>query len=203
MGVLTCVLLNQGTAIAGPYLIGGQNYTEVGPTETLGATFTAADGGSSTGAYSGFVLLTVSGFGQSLGTQLNDAFYLYTDGAGNPIAPFHDASYYQVNFASTPLVPLDPTRNATNFIVFDVDAGTEVAPGYVPTYRGDHTYAFIVNTALVNPSTLHFGTSNGVFFDNTGSYSIEITQLQAPEPATILLMGLGLAAGVRRMRRGR
>ena len=27
MGVLTCVLLNQGTAIAGPYLIGGQNYT--------------------------------------------------------------------------------------------------------------------------------------------------------------------------------
>ena len=203
MCVMTCVLLNQGTAIAGPYLIGGQAYNEVGPTETVSATFTTPDGGISTGTYSGFVLLTVTGVGESLGNALNDAFYIYTNGLHNPIAPIHDPNYYQVAFDSTALVAFNPARDAKNFIVFDVDANMAVTPAYVPAYRADHTYTFIVNTGLVGPSTLHFGTSNGNFGDNTGAYQIDVTQLQAPEPSSLALVGLGLAAGVRRLRRRR
>ena len=201
MCVMACVLLNQGTAMAGPYLIGGQNYNEVGPTEIVSATFTSPDGGISAAAYNGLVLLTVSGVGESLGQALNDAFYVYTDGLHNPIVPFHDNNYYQVAFDSNPLVPFNPVRDAKNFIVYDVDAGLAVAPAYLPAYRGDHTYTFIVNTGLVAPSTLHFGTSNGNFGDNTGGYRVAVTQLQAPEPAALALVGLGLAAGVRRLRR--
>ena len=58
--VLMCVLLTQGTAIAGPYvMLGGQTYNEVGPTETVSVTFTTPDGGISAATYFGLVKLTV------------------------------------------------------------------------------------------------------------------------------------------------
>jgi hypothetical protein len=179
---------------ASPYVIGGTPYYETGPTESVTAVFTQADGGVSLNTYAGLVKLVVSGTGQSAGANFNDAFYVYT-----PV-PSHNASWYQLAMDNVALVPLNPSQNAKNFIVYDIDAGVQTSPVYVPAYRADHTYSFIVNLGLlgvVSPSLLHFGVSNGIFADNTGQYAIQITQL-VPEPAMLTLVGLGLLGVARR-----
>ena len=38
----------------------------------------------------------------------------------------------------------------------------------------------------------HFGVSDGSFFDNTGDYTITITQIAMPEPVSLALLGTGL-----------
>jgi hypothetical protein len=185
---------------AAPFVIGGNSYVETGPTETMTASFLAADGGISSGSYSEFVKLTVSGEGQSLGACLNDAFFVFSCGVG------HDGSYYQVSFDTAALIPFNPAQTAQNFIYYDVDAGVEVSPTYVPAYRpSDHTYSFNINTGLLAPGALHFGVSDGHFGDNSGLYTIQITQLESvPEPVSLLLMAMGLGGlSLRRLRGAR
>ena len=205
---LSSVILS--TAVTGPamanFTIGGDFYGTIGSTENLNATFTQADGGITTGSYLGFVQITVSGVGESLATSLNDAFYVYTDNAHTPIAPFNHASFYQLAFDTSTLigtiaVPTNPALDARAHIVYDIDDGTEVTPTYVPTYRSDHTYSFVLDTGALVGTNLHFGVSNGNFGDNSGAYDIEITQLKVvPVPAAALLamVGLGGAAFFRR-----
>lgn len=197
IGVAAAVVLVAGlaaTANAGPFVVGGQSFVESGATEVVSATFTQPDGGVSTGTYSGLVKLRVSGTGQSLGACFNDAFYLF-DNCSAPL-PRHDPTYYQLAIDDVALVALNPSKDAKYFIVYDIDAGSEVlARPYVPAFRADHTYEFIVDLALIGvglPSTLHFGTSNGIFSDNSGAHRIEVTQLVVPEPASLLLLGAGL-----------
>jgi hypothetical protein len=195
--VLATALLWGGSAEASPFTIGAGTYAEVGPTEIVTAVFNAPTGGISTATYHGLVKLVVSGTGQSLGTCTNDAFYVIDCGG-----PFHGALYYQLAFDSIPLVPLNPARDAKHFIVYDIDANAAVTPTYVPAYRSGNTYSFIVDTGLLAGALLHFGTSNGIFADNTGAYRIEITQLaQVPEPVTLLLFGTAAAVAARLRRR--
>lgn len=183
-------------AEAAPFVIGGTAYVETGLTEIVSATFLAADGGASTAGYSGFVKLTVSGSGQSDGTCLNDAFYVYTCG-------LFSGAFYQLAADSAPLVPFNNFREVRYFTYYDVDANVEVAPLYTPAYRNDHIYSFIIDTGLVAPGLLHFGVSDGNFGDNSGAYRVEVTQLAAvPEPASILLMGVAVAGLASRRFRG-
>jgi hypothetical protein len=158
--------------------------------ETISVPFTTPDGGVTAGLYDGTVRVTVSGVGQSLGTQLNDAFYVYTDGAGSPITPFNDPDYYQLTFGTTTLVPFDPAQDAKNFLV-----------GPLPAYASSHIYSFELNTGVSVPTALHFGVSDGDFADNSGSYTISVSQV--PEASTWAMMlagfaGLGYVAFSRR-----
>src|SRR5262249_6298051 len=84
-------------------LIRGRTYTPTGPTGAVTATFTTADGGVTTNLYHGFVALTVSGIGVSAFTDLNDAFYVFTDPSGNPIKPLNDPTNYQLAIGTGPL----------------------------------------------------------------------------------------------------
>ena len=161
--------------------------------ETIIVPFTTPDAGQTTGLYDNIVQITVSGVGQSLGTAFNDAFYLYTDSAGNPITPpVNDPSYYQMTFGTATLVAFDPAQDVKNFLV-----------GPIPAYNSSHTYTFDINTGVSTPTQLHFGVSDGDFSDNSGAYTITVTQAAVPEASTwaMMLAGfavLGLAAVSRR-----
>lgn len=161
--------------------------------ETVSVTFQQPDGGVSSGLYNGQVLLNVSGVGKSLGNSLNDAFYVFTDGGGSPIAPFHDGSYYQLTFGTSPLVAFSPAQDASNFLA---------AP--LPAYNPNHDYTFVLNTGLVAPGALHFGVSDGIFADNDGGYRVTITQLgSVPEPGSVALLIGSSVAGFSLLRRRR
>lgn len=144
--------------------------------ETITATFTQADGGVTTGLYSGIVHVTVSGTGESLGSDLNDAFYVF-----DPGPPTHFADYYQLTFGTTTLVPFNPSQDAFNAVV-----------GGLPAYNASHIYSFDLNTGTLVPSQLHFGVSDGNFSDNFGAYTISISSA-VPESSTWAMMMLGFA----------
>jgi len=142
--------------------------------ETVTSTFLEADGGVTTGLYSGIVKITISGFGQSRGSDLNDAFYLF-----DPQSPaVHDSSYYQLAFATSALFPFGP----------DLDAFLSIIGG-LPTYNAAHVYSFDLDTGAVAPTQLHFGVSDGNFSDNSGQFLITVSAV--PEPSTWAMMILG------------
>lgn len=145
--------------------------------ETITSSFLQSDGGTTLKSYSGIVHVTVSGIGQSQGTNWNDAFYLFD---GNNIA--YDSFYYQLTFSSSPLVGYAPAQDAVNFIV-----------GIQPSYDPSHIYSFDLNTGAVTPTQLHFGVSDGIFSDNSGAYTIEISAA-VPEASTWGMMLLGFAS---------
>jgi type IX secretion system substrate protein len=161
------------------FVIDGVSYIACQPSETVVAPFTTTAGGVTTNQYSGLVLLKVSGTGQSAGTSLNDAFYFDI-----PENSTHEPNFFQLVTTIGPSVfaaPINP-NTAYRHIVYDVDAGTEVTPPYVPPFRADNTYTFIINMntlvpAPVGPSILRFGVSDGVVIDNSGAYTIQVTHL--------------------------
>jgi hypothetical protein len=177
------------------YYIQGTRYIESGGIETLAVPFTASDGAVSSGSYAGFIRLNVSGTGVSCTPARNDSFYIYEWLSGcssPPTVPQHDPNYYQLTFDTVAIPPLASSRIATKFIYFDIDGAGEVASRpYLPAYRTDHTYSFIVDTGQASPSSLHFGVSDGGFGDNSGAYEIRITQLAVAYPLTLLGAGTG------------
>ncbi len=156
--------------------------------ETIGVDFTAPNGGSTTGLYQGQVRIRASGTGFSLGSRLNDAFYLL-----NPVAT--DGGYYQLGFDTQPLTGFQPGRAIYNFV-----------EGGRPAFSADNIYTFVLNTGAAAPTRLYFGVTDGIYSDNGGSFNLEITQLGAvPEPATwaMLILGFGVIGGAMRQRRVR
>jgi WD40 repeat protein len=151
--------------------INGLTYAPASPQETLTATFTQPDGGVTVNPYQGLVLLHVTGVGQSYGPVYNDAFYLYSDQFSGSPTNGHDGGYYQLAFGTSPLAAFDVGNDAANFLV-----------GPLPPYNPAHEYTLVLDTRLSSPGHLHFGVSDGGFNDNTGAYTITVTQLVATAP---------------------
>jgi hypothetical protein len=104
-------------------------------------------------SYKGRVFVTVSGIGQSAGTQYTDAFYLFADGEGRSIMPEHPTDW---------------------ILTINGDRASYLIPnGEIPLYRSDHIYNFEI---IVPDGTLSFGVSDGFASDNTGSYMITLCQ---------------------------
>ena len=104
-------------------------------------------------SYQGKIFVTVSGTGQSSGTQHTDAFYLFADGYGKSIMPEYPREWI-LTINGKPASDLIPN-------------------GEIPTYQSDHVYNFAV---IVPDGILSFGVNDGFASDNTGSYTITLCQ---------------------------
>jgi hypothetical protein len=98
-------------------------------------------------SYTGPMTITVSGTGQAQGTMHSDAFYIYTDAHGNPVAPSHH-TYATLCINGHPVDQF-------------------VQP--IPPYSSDHTYKLTIN-APGGPLT--FGVCDSILTDNSGSFTI-------------------------------
>lgn len=188
------------------FTIGGVNYAPVGSAESVIAPFNTAVGAASANQYSGLVLISVAGIGQSYSSDFNDAFYY---SLGDTSFSHQGGFYYQMVATKSGSLQLSTSYAASSLVVYDVDAGKEVKPPYIPVFRPDHTYRFVLNTAgLGGPSSsiLRFGVGDVLFGDNTGAYTIQITQLlpaTVPEPSSLLMatIACGLFGGIHLRRR--
>ena len=200
----------------GTIAVQGVEYTQTGTTETIVASFgpaSTAPSGVSLSTYQNLVEVTVTGVGESSSTRLNDAFYVFTDVNHNLTAPTH-GNHYQLAFDTSPIVggptPSQATPSsqyATRAIAFDVDASADVSliDDYLPAYRANHEYNLVLDVGAA-ASLLYFGVANGIYADNSGAYTISVTQLEAvPEPSSLIvwsLIGLSFAGiGWRRRRK--
>ncbi|WP_166437017.1 T9SS type A sorting domain-containing protein [Niastella caeni] len=161
------------------FVIGGVSYIACSPSETVVAPFTTTAGGVTTNLYSSLVLIKVSGTGQASGTSLNDAFYFNLP--ENPTQDPNISLLVITTGASVFEAPVNP-NTATRHIVYDVDAGTAVTPPYVPAFRADNTYTFVINMntlvpAPTGPAMLRFGVNDLFTIDNSGAYTVQVTQL--------------------------
>ncbi len=159
-------------------------FTEVSRSTSIPVSFSAADGGDTSNEYSGFVKISVKGSGNLVLDVQQDAFYAFTDINGIPIEPKASEYYHELAYNSKHLVAPNGLSHLTPFefgivnsIVFDIDKGIAVTPGYRPDYNEDHLYLFVIDTKLVTPSILHFGMADGYFADNSGLLKIAIQQL--------------------------
>lgn len=119
--------------------------------EVLVVPFSLGDQGVETvNEYVGRIGVVVAGVGQASGAAMSDAFYIYTDGEGNPIEPWHPTEFY-------------------NWTLW-INGGPADAYMYrIPRYRPDHVYAFIIDAP---GGRLRFAVGDGGTEDNTGQYYV-------------------------------
>jgi len=141
-------------SIASPGLTPSPTLTNVQVTETLTAPFVnGPNGATTTRSYTGNVTITVSGYGSSGGSQVGDAFYIFTDNSGNPSTPVHPADFH---------FSLCINNQSVNTFV-----------PQTPPYRSDHTYQFTISVGN-SLQQLTFGICDTYTVDNSGSFSITV-----------------------------
>jgi parallel beta-helix repeat protein len=120
--------------------------------EVLTAPFRNGFGGATSAlTYQGLATVFVTGVGQASGQTFSDAFYLFAQGDGTPIAPVHpnQPGNWVLALNSQPIEP------------FLVDG--------LPAYRPDHRYLIRLRLPA---GRLTFGVADGATGDNTGQYTI-------------------------------
>ena len=172
------------------------NFTRVSPAENLVALFAANAGATTTGTYTGFVEILVSGSGFSLGSAINDAFYLTQSGQGLANNFYHlglgtSAQPWNVASVNTPALGVE------RFMSF-IDGVGSSGPGSIPGFNSDSNYNFVIDLSSQS-SQLTFGVLDGIYSDNGGAYQLSVWQLRpgapaVPEPATWLMMIVGFGA---------
>jgi hypothetical protein len=150
-------------ASAQPYIINGNTYEPTNPTEILNVPPTGPTTAESTSQYSGYILMTVSGYWNPFGAEANpelgcyDCFYFFGNASGSTNYNVAPDLYFGSAPGTTAVVPYD---------------------GNIPAYDTSHIYTFIANTMVSSLSTLYFGVGDSYYPDNTGSLNVQITQLQ-------------------------
>jgi hypothetical protein len=105
-------------------------------------------------SYFGSIAVSVAGVGQASGTEWSDAFYIYTNSAGQPVEPYHPIELY--NF--TLWIDGGPADNMVKSI---------------PPYNEKHTYTFFIQGS---GSPLNFAVGDLYTIDNSGNYTITVSE---------------------------
>lgn len=133
--------------------------------ETITVPFVNGSWGvNSVNTYQGCVRMSVGGTGQDSGTQMSDAFYIYTDNHGVPlVTPQHNSTWFYLG-----LLCINGTMCINN------NAPEIAIPGStVPLYSLSHVYDF--SYCLPSPRKINFAVGDVYTPDNTGSYSVQIS----------------------------
>jgi PEP-CTERM motif len=172
------------------------NFTRVTPVENVIAPFFSNAGATTSGTFTGFVEILVSGRGFSLGNLVNDAFYLTQSGQGL------GGNFYHLGLGTmgqpwNAFSPNFPSLGVERFMSY-IDGVGSVAAWSIPAFNSSSTYNFVIDLSAQS-SPLTFGVLDGAYVDNGGSFALSIWQLRAgvaavPEPATWLLMISGFGA---------
>lgn len=190
--MLAAAPAHAGTTIASEFI-------RTSSLEAITAPFTLSTGTSSTGMYTGFVEVHVTGTGFSLGSAINDAFYFA--GGGNT------GSFYKMGIGTSAntLAASDTTTYAAQYIRF-IDGVGYVPSGTAPAYDANNSYKFVIDLGALN-TKLSFGVLDGQFSDNGGQFNISLWKLRqggaVPEPGTWLLLIAGFGAVGAAMRRAK
>ena len=128
----------------------------VSPTnETIIVPFVSGTTGIQTSqSYTGLIGVSVSGVGQASGTEWSDAFYVFTNSEGEPVEPHHPQELF-------------------NFTLWIDHAPADIIIQPIPPYNDTHEYTFFME-ASGNP--IHFGVGDVFTIDNTGNYTITVSQ---------------------------
>jgi len=120
-------------------------------TETLTVDFTNPNGTQTQNSYQGSVTVAISGVGQASQTQWSDAFYRYTNTTGTPTtSPGHPSCW-----------------------VLWINNEDPAYVGQISGYSSGHGYSFHMNAP---GGSLNFKVCDSVYSDNTGEYTITLTQ---------------------------
>jgi len=188
-------LLGAGVANAQVYVINGNSYVPEALTENVAVGSWGPQTAQSTNQYSGFILISGAGYYYfGTGDIYSDIFYAFH---------FSDSSYYldyglllntnqmsQASYNSLggfAIAPIDPSLNLN-----------EVTPALanVPAYTTTHSYNVVVDVGVSNPTTLYFGVGDSYWGDNSGSFNLQITQLQAVAPILPMLTLTGAGTNI-------
>ena len=122
--------------------------------ETLTVPFRlGAAGVQTTNSYGGRTQVKVRGTGQASNTEWSDAFYIFTNAQGDPVAPYHPEYWFTLWINGVP-----------------VDAFVDRIPPYNPS----HVYVFQIS-APEGPLTFAVGDLG--MGDNAGEYQIVVRDL--------------------------
>jgi hypothetical protein len=161
------------------FMIQGQSYSACGNKETLLADFANPAGTLSNEQYSGLVLVTVKGTGQSPAEEINDAFHIVARNTGEL---YRDQAYYQLVTTIDSEVKRNIDDISVNQIVYDMNYKAEATPPYVPSPNRKHRYSFVIDMSLMQPAAtkptqLRVGLVDGNYADNAGQFKITVQQL--------------------------
>jgi hypothetical protein len=159
------------------FSIDGKSYVTHGNTETLTTAFDSPLGTVTTQRYKNLVLLEVKGVGQSPAENYNDAFYIYKGFFRQ------DSFFYQLGATTESSFHLNTASNVSKQVVFDALTGKTCGRDDVPAYQKDHVYSFVIDLALMpkapkTPTNIRFGLTDGIYSDNSGVFTITISQLE-------------------------
>lgn len=131
--------------------------------ETLSVPFVLGVNGVQTEhAFSGPIRIDVSGSGQAAGSQLSDAFYIFADENGQPLpTPYHVYAFY-------------------TFGLFINGGPADAYVAAIPAYNPSHAYTISV-FAPGGRLTFGFGVGDAVTADNSGAFTVTITNRGGPE----------------------